>query len=198
MLKQFEEEIIREYRDRFSLAGWDDIEVLAYARHHGAPTRLLDWSRNPLIGLWFAVADKANDASDGTVFQLNLLEKTPDVCPYFRHLTLEHADNCQANRYVHVFLSPRRAGRTERQQSVFSIASFKNDYVLCPLDQTGASLSKFSVPAARKAELRYMLADLGLDAYSVYGDVDSFGEYVSLHFDVLNRPRRDKPADEIR
>jgi hypothetical protein len=33
----------------------DLFEVMAFAQHHGIPTRLLDWSRHPYVAVYFAV-----------------------------------------------------------------------------------------------------------------------------------------------
>jgi len=184
LLKQDERDIVAEYRSRFRLHDWTVTEIMAYAQHHGAPTRLLDWSRNPFIGLWFAVSDARYDDCEGTVYQLSLGSRCKVITTMTEpSSTLAAGEDfkCEGRCPIHVFSSPPRVERTERQSSVFSLANFAGDYAIKPLEEILKSeksqpLRKFAVPAELKLELRCLLSDLGLDAYSIYGGPDALGK----------------------
>lgn len=49
-----------------------DFRVMTIAQHYGVPTQLLDFTRNPLVALYFAcVSDGKNDDKDACVWVLN-------------------------------------------------------------------------------------------------------------------------------
>jgi hypothetical protein len=49
---------------------YDDWDILSISQHFGLPTRLLDWTSNPLIALWFAFNSDRNIDSDRVVYGL--------------------------------------------------------------------------------------------------------------------------------
>ena len=71
-----ETKIIREFMTEAaafvnSISVDDTFTWIEYAQHFGVPTRLMDWTSNPLIALYFACA--SNQSVDGRVYILNSL-----------------------------------------------------------------------------------------------------------------------------
>lgn len=80
--------IFRNFRRRArqfaTIDGLSDWDLLALAQHHGLPTRLLDWSINPLIAAYFAVASSPHD-TDARVYAAvapRMIKTEIDVDPF--------------------------------------------------------------------------------------------------------------------
>jgi hypothetical protein len=65
-----ERRILREAREEWRIDDMSAIEIFARLQHYGAPTRLIDVSRNPLIATWFAVEDGGSEDRDGRLFAI--------------------------------------------------------------------------------------------------------------------------------
>jgi hypothetical protein len=72
----FEEEIRQEFQSRAIQLIQGRLPITDYdwyflMQHYGVPTRLLDWTDNPLAGLYFAVAESRKDKCDAAVWILD-------------------------------------------------------------------------------------------------------------------------------
>lgn len=80
-LRAFEKDVIDEAREwaldwHASGGRLMALELLAALQHYGVPTRLLDFTYNPLIALWFAVETvEEDDGQRGRVFAIDISDR---------------------------------------------------------------------------------------------------------------------------
>lgn len=68
-----------------------DIDWLFLMQHHGLPTRLLDWSKNALIALYFAVREHDEKCTEAAVWALDP-RRLNEACQLGRSITFPHGE----------------------------------------------------------------------------------------------------------
>lgn len=145
------------FLDPLPTSAW---EWLAVAQHYGLPTRLLDWSYNPLVGLYFAVDSNPKDA--GEVVALGAPTKAAQSVLAGSPFAIRRA----AKYYPNIVSLRIRA-----QEGLFVACDSPTTSLNATL-RSDWSLQRFAVPAAKKERLRYELYRLGVHRASLFPDLD--------------------------
>jgi FRG domain len=188
-----ESELIKEFK-RLSLRELEfvpesDFEWLFLAQHHGLPTRLLDWSTNPLVGLYFSVEGK--DECDGKLYVTRqVVSDQPDLFDFRTADTIQKSVIAiQRRQKTVIFVRPRyKDRRYHNQASVFSCPSEPYDDLASSL---AGSLDELIVPGVLKPWLRERLRTLGVSASFIYPGLDGIAaEVKSLEYDPVHYGRK--------
>jgi hypothetical protein len=136
-------------------------EWLALARHHGLPTRLLEWTRNPLVALYFCVAESAGN-DDACVFAY--MHNRPPI-------DARNTDPLEISR-VELYEPTMISERLVAQHSVFTAEPDRRGGARRK-EQAGRELQTWTVSARACPSIKRQLAVLGLSRVSLFPDLDS-------------------------
>lgn len=166
-----------------------DMELLARLQHHGAATRLLDTSRNALVGLWFCCVsepEKTGSLIGIHTDHLGGYEGEPEFRPY-----KEVMAGLEGMNYPMTWEPPSITGRIAAQHSQFIFSELMNDKwgsVALP-KQDGATHIYAITPDLKAACLTILQEVFDIRHLSLFPDLDGFGQANSHNKDQFYNNR---------
>jgi len=165
ILRLFKDQAL-PYLDFVPSSEWD---WMAIAQHHGLPTRLLDWSRNPLVAAFYAVEKEHDCDSAVYAFRGN------------KYVNTEKHKDPFAETTVGRFIPRHVTRRITAQTGLFTIhpdprADFRSD----------SRVSRLVIKNNFRKPLKHILYEYGIHRASLFPDLDGLSKHIEwLRTDVF-------------
>ena len=180
--------------------GW-----MTLARHHGLPTRLLDWTYSPFIALHFATSQIDKYETDGVIWQVDfvkvnrmlpapLITELHDVgANTFTIQMLEEAvpnirkfDSMSDEDIVCFFEPPSMDARIVNQFALFSVMSDHSSDLTGWLIQNPEVYRRIIIPKELKWEIRDKLDQANITERILFPGLDGLADWLSRHYTLRN------------
>ena len=161
-------------------------EWLTIMQHHKVPTRLLDWTENPLVALYFAICEYPK--SDGVLWVLyprilnnisNIFPDYPKYIPSFEDKELNaytpqsiRSEKTSKMKPLAV-IGPRNTPRMQAQLGVFTVIHRDTT----PIDDlaNGEHVLRYVIPKKAKLKIVEELRLLGVGRLQLFPELESIG-----------------------
>jgi hypothetical protein len=159
----------------------DDWDYLTLGQHFGLPTRLLDWSNNPLAALWFAIWNDEILEGEQTPYAVVWIMMA-EVHDFELSIGEVHPFAVQETK---IFRPRIIKQRINNQSAVFSIQSSDEIKEKCRLNETDSfhkKLLKIKIPADKFPDIRTDLNTLGVNAYTIFPELSGLCSYLQWRY----------------
>jgi hypothetical protein len=191
----------RKYALRSAVHGDWVWNWLSLAKHHGLPTRLLDWTYSPYVAMHFATHDFRHFDEDGAIWCVDY-RKTNELLPkrlrdaargedvniFTTELlgsvasTLEQFDGLARHDFVVFFEPPSLDERIVNQFALFSLPSSPTMSLQALLEKREASYRKIVIPASLKWEIRDKLDQANITERVLFPGLDGLSQWLKRYF----------------